>query len=595
MIGAMVALEPAEALFPERGGREDPMRARLAWLIHLRWVAMGGVLFATVLAALGAFPGVAWPILALVAASGTLYNSFLHARHRAGEAPSGPRSLMVQALIDLLLLTLVLWAAGGIRSPFVSYYIFHVALIGILGGARAAFLAAGAAIVGAGALWVVDLVPVLQVGGWDPPAPWDGVAEVTAFVTTVLASAYIVTHAVRELHDRERALARARDRAALEYQVLSNTLDELEAGLEVVDGDGRILWRNKRAEQLAPAVSSGDAWVCPGAHRACEKDATGICPVARARQRAEAGRCRFAADTGEGERVYEMLVFPLPGQRADRPRVMNLYVDRTHATLAERQLVLAERLASLGRVAQGVAHELNTPLATIRTLAADMRAALRDLAENEGNREAAVADLDESAGRVQDETRRLGRITQALLAGGDLVRARMDGHVPLAAVVERAMALVFAGARRGPEVRVDASVDRMHVTADPDRLMQVLVNVLQNAHDAVGGREGALVEVRAARMGDMVELAVEDDGVGIDPAIEARLFEPFATSKPPGQGTGLGLYTSYMLVRAMGGELDLERREGGGSRAIVRLSAAVEEGGRDGVAAQAPPSQRATG
>jgi C4-dicarboxylate-specific signal transduction histidine kinase len=242
-----------------------------------------------------------------------------------------------------------------------------------------------------------------------------------------------------------------------------------------------------------------------------------------------------------------------------------------------------------------VAHELNTPLATIRTLATDMRAAIRELAGDEADRTAAVDDLDESAALVQDETRRLGRITQALLAGGDLVRARMDGRVPLAAVVERAMALVFAGARRGPEVQVDASVDALHVMADPDRLMQVLVNLLQNAHDAVGGGEGGLVRVHAAQVGDTVAITVEDDGVGIDPAIEGRLFEPFATSKPPGQGTGLGLYTSYMLVQAMGGELDLERRDEGGSRAVVRLAAAAGDDARDGLAPRAALSQRAAG
>lgn len=567
-----------ESLFPEREGQGDLIRARLAWLIRLRWIAMAGVLGAALLAASEAFPGVAWPVLAFVAAAGALYNFLLWRGHRAQDVPAGRRSLMMQALVDLGLLTVVLWAAGGIRTPFLSYYVFHVALIGILGGGRAALLAAAAATAGAGLLWATELVPALRLGTWDPVAPWDLYADVAAFVTTVLAAAYIVTHAVQELRDRERALARARDRAALEYQLLSNTLDELEAGLEVVDADGHVLWRNKRAEQLAPQMGPGVPWACPGAHRACEKDATGVCPVLRAREIQEPGRCRFAAQLGVDERVYEMLVFPLPGRRpADGPRVMNLYVDRTHAVLAERRLVLAERLASLGRVAQGVAHELNTPLATIRTLATDMRAAIREAAARAAGREAAVEDLDESASLIQEETQRLGRITQALLAGGDLVRARIDDYVPLGAVVERARGLVFAGARQGPEVQIEATVDSHHVTADPDRLMQVLVNLLQNAYDAVRGREDALVCVCAGRRGDQVEILVEDDGVGLDATIESRLFEPFATSKPPGQGTGLGLYTSYMLVRAMGGELALEPREGGGARAVLRLPAAGDD------------------
>ncbi len=246
-------------------------------------------------------------------------------------------------------------------------------------------------------------------------------------------------------------------------------------GLEVVDGDGRVLWRNKRAEELAPWCPVGALWECAGDRRPCERDG-GACPVALARAEGQSGRCRFAVpseDLHTPERVYEMLAFPIeaeipssnPRSSPDEPRVMNLYVDRTQATIAERQLLLAERLASLGRVAQGVAHELNTPLATIRTLATDMGRALQSLAK-EGMDEELARDLDESADLIRDETHRLGRITQALLAGGDLVRARIDGQVPLAAVVERARAIVFAGVRSGPEVRVDDSVSHLEVAAE---------------------------------------------------------------------------------------------------------------------------------
>src|SRR4029077_10006297 len=95
----------------------------------------------------------------------------------------------------------------------------------------------------------------------------------------------------------------------------------------------------------------------------------------------QSGRCRFAVEVAGIERVYELHSFPLTPSAGEKPKVMNLYVDRTSATIAERQLVLSERLSSLGRIAQGVAHELNTPLATIRTLAADMGVALDRLGD----------------------------------------------------------------------------------------------------------------------------------------------------------------------------------------------------------------------
>jgi C4-dicarboxylate-specific signal transduction histidine kinase len=204
-----------------------------------------------------------------------------------------------------------------------------------------------------------------------------------------------------------------------------------------------------------------------------------------------------------------------------------------------------------------------------------MRAAIRAFETNDSQPSADVLeDLAESAALIQDETRRLGRITQALLAGGDLVRARIEGQVPVAAVVERARALVFAGVRDGPDVVVHRGVDELDVAADQDRLVQVLVNLLQNAHDAVDRRSDGHVVVQARMDEGHVEITIDDDGPGLPPQVQRRLFEPFTTTKPPGEGTGLGLYTSYMLVQAMGGTLRLEDREERGTRATVRLPAA---------------------
>ncbi|MEM9067873.1 MAG: ATP-binding protein [Myxococcota bacterium] len=550
-------------LFLTDGDQGDFTRDRLHWLIRMRWVAMLGAMVATLLGFVGVLPSMAWGISLGAAGFGLAYNYYLWSSLRRGE-PSGRRAAIWQALIDLVLLTVLLWSAGGIDCPFLGFYIFHVALIAILGGPRWTLIASVAAFAGASLLALPKVFPALEVGVWDPVAPFDVLAQVVAFVVTVSGAAYIVTHAVNELRDRERALKSARDQAALEYQLLSNTLDELEAGLEVVAGDGTVLWRNKRAEELAP-MHPGPNWECPGEHRPCERDVEDDCPVARARAIGESGRCRFAARIDGRERVYEMLVFPID-ESDPSSSVMNLYVDRTQATLAERQLMLAERLASLGRVAQGVAHELNTPLATIATLAADMRRALVDVDADQE----VVDDIDESATLIRDETRRLGRITQALLAGGDLVRARIDGPVPLSAAVERARAIVSAGARKRIPIDVD-KMSELHVSADNDRLVQVLVNLLQNAVDATLEHEGASVQVRAFSEVDEVVVEVVDDGPGVSDDIRQRLFEPFATTKPPGEGTGLGLYTSYMLIQAMGGQLSLDDGSERGAVARVRL------------------------
>jgi signal transduction histidine kinase len=543
---------------------------RVGWLIRLRWLALLGIGVAAALAAAGAFPGVRYTVLLVTAAFAGVYNFLLWRSYRDGATPAGGWAATVQALGDIFLLTVVLWAAGGARCPFVSYYVFHVAIVGILAGPRATQIAAVTAIVGVGFLVLSSEVEALRIGVWAPVEPWDVIAEAVAFISTLGTVAYLVTHAVRELRDREKALIRARDNAALEYELLSNTLDQLEAGLEVLSEDGRVAWRNRRAEELRQRESPGPN-TCPRSGHAC-RGANESCPIEAALSQREAGRCRFAVRTGSIERVYEMLTFPLATTRAGA-RLMNLYVDRTAATLADQRLLVAERLVSLGRVAQGVAHELNTPLATIRTLASDMRATLQEEAHDAQSWKKLALDIDESAALVHDETLRLGRITQSLLAGGDLVRSKIQGGVPVAAVVERARALVFAGVRAGPHVQIGEGVDALRVTADSDRMVQVLVNLLQNAYDAVRDRPSGNVLIRAELKGEDAFIYIEDNGAGVAADVRQRLFEPFATTKA--HGTGLGLYTSYMLVRAMGGDLWLDPRAGGGTVATVRLRCTV--------------------
>jgi len=550
---------------------------RLGWLIQLRWVALAGIALASVVAAAGVVPGVHLPTLVGTLIVASAYNLLLRRAHVRGTAAIGPRAAVAQALADFLILTVVLAAAGGIHCPFIGYYIFHVALAGILAGPRATGVAAAFALGCASLLWWVDVQPILQLGVWDPVGVWKPVIDALAFASTLAAVAYLVTHAVGELRDRERSLAQARHAERLEYEILSKTLDELDAGLEVIDSGQAVLWRNRVARELSVKTDDGFRCVGAGSGDACDREGSEGCPLHVALEEGERSRCRFSVQREGAERLYELHCFPLSSQPGEPPRVMNLYLDRTGATLAERQLVLAERLASLGRVVQGVAHELNTPLATIQTLATDMGVALEEAgSETAGGASTLssglVSDVGESAALIREETERLGRITQALLAGGDLVRSRVSGDVPLSAVVERASALVFAGAREGSAVRIDPSIDGVQVVADPDRLIQVLVNLLSNAHDAVHESGGGEVVVRARPMPDgLVEIAVEDDGPGIDPSIEGRIFEPFATTKPLGKGTGLGLYTSYMLVRAMRGTLELARRPEGGTRARLEL------------------------
>jgi len=579
---------------------------RLRWLVEVRFWAMGALLLGVLLAVAGALPGLGWEVWLGAALIGLGFNGVLVLRLRPEPAAAvRPRwNHALQVGVDFVLLTAVLWSAGRAPAPLVAFYVFHVVLLGTFHGRRAAFLGAGVAAVGASLVVALQHVPAWRIGEWNPATPAVAVAiDVASYIALLGGVAYGVSHAVRELRERERALAIARAQVELDYQLLTNTLDELQAGLEVLDGDGRVLWRNRLAARLGPVADDDQAhraWSCAERGRGCAVD--GRCPVELARLDGVSGRCRFAASLDGDERVFEMLAFPLPGSDRDRGRVMNLYVDRTQATLAERSLVQAERLVSLGRVAQGVAHGLNTPLATLQTLSADLRAAVSTLTSDGSGDEVGadgathagaariddrtIADLSESAEAIHAETRRLGRVTQALLVGADLVQGDARRSATVGALIERARAVVVAGSPPGTEVLVRGQADAFTLVADPEALVQVVINLLQNAVDAVRGLRRAppvTVDVAIRGNGDL-EIRIEDHGPGIDPGMARRLFEPFATTKPPGEGTGLGLYSSKKLVEELGGTLELAPREdGAGTRATILLPGRV-------VAPVAPPS-----
>ncbi|MCG4454349.1 MULTISPECIES: sensor histidine kinase [unclassified Pseudomonas] len=245
-----------------------------------------------------------------------------------------------------------------------------------------------------------------------------------------------------------------------------------------------------------------------------------------------------------------------------------LVEDLTETQYLEDKLVHSERLASIGRLAAGVAHEIGNPITGIACLAQNLRE------EREGDGE-----LTEISGQILEQTKRVSRILQSLMSfahsGG---HQQADEPVCLAQVAQEAIGLLSLN-RRSVEVEFFNLCDADHwVEGDPQRLAQVLINLLSNARDA--SPPGAAIRVRTEASEHTVDLIVEDEGSGIPKAIIDRLFEPFFTTKDPGKGTGLGLALVYSIVEEHYGQiiidspLDLEHQRG--TRIRVTLPRHVE-------------------
>jgi signal transduction histidine kinase len=228
----------------------------------------------------------------------------------------------------------------------------------------------------------------------------------------------------------------------------------------------------------------------------------------------------------------------------------------------ERDLLRAEQLAAVGQLAAGVAHEVRNPLTGIKFL---IECALRGTNP--------VPLTDEDLRLISREVVRIERTVQGLL---DFARMPPPDRRPhdLRALVTDAVALARGRAeQKGVTLAADLPADAVPVSADRDQMLSLLTNLLFNAIDATppGGAVGACV---AAGPGGILTVAVTDTGPGIAPAVAARLFTPFATTKPT--GTGLGLTVARRVARDHGGTLTAANRPDGG--AVFTLTLGRDEG-----------------
>jgi C4-dicarboxylate-specific signal transduction histidine kinase len=252
-------------------------------------------------------------------------------------------------------------------------------------------------------------------------------------------------------------------------------------------------------------------------------------------------------------------------------RLQQEVVERTQAerTLrsAQDELVQAGKLAVIGQLAAGVAHELNQPLAALRTLSGNARKFLA-----RGNQETASSNLE----RIAELVDRMGRLTAQLKSF-----ARKSSGKPQAVSLRRAVEnALFLLEQRLKQARVVACIDlpdeELQAWCDGNRLEQVLVNLAGNALDAMEGLAEQSLAIIARRQGDRILIQVRDRGPGLSEEAQMRLFEPFFTTKEAGSGLGLGLAISAGIVADFGGCLSGSNQPAGGAVFTLEIPAAPE-------------------
>jgi len=279
-----------------------------------------------------------------------------------------------------------------------------------------------------------------------------------------------------------------------------------------------------------------------------------------------------------GSIPIEDTISPIPGDGHEVLGAVVVFRDMRSERALQERLALADRLAALGTLATGVAHEINNPLSYIASNAAYVLEVLSNLKPERTLTEQQVKDLKEALCDAADGVVRVRTIVDDLstfVRGGPQNLTDCEIHEPLDAALKMA----------APEIAPHAHLTRAFATGLPKvlapkpRLAQVFLNLIVNALQAMPteGRKGELrVETRLAS-GGKVEVLVSDNGAGMEPEVLRRIFEPFYTTRPVGSGRGLGLSICHGIVTGLGGELSATSTPGIGTVFRVLLPAALPD------------------
>ncbi len=258
-----------------------------------------------------------------------------------------------------------------------------------------------------------------------------------------------------------------------------------------------------------------------------------------------------------------------------------------HLKAAQQQLIQSEKMASLGELTAGIAHEIQNPLNFVNNFSEVNNELLTELKDeiDKGNFtevKSIANDVMENHEKINHHGKRAETIVKGMLQHSRTSSGQKE-PTDINALAEEHLRLAFHGLRAKDkafnaklETDFDQSIEKINVV--PQDIGRVILNLINNAFHSLGEKQKeqiagyeAAVKITTRRIADEVEIRVTDNGTGIPQKVVDKIFQPFFTTKPAGQGTGLGLSLSYDIVRVHSGELTVETKEGEGSEFIIRL------------------------
>lgn len=292
-----------------------------------------------------------------------------------------------------------------------------------------------------------------------------------------------------------------------------------------------------------------------GRDRPCEH-----CPLPEARQKGEQSAGKLGNKIAQKD--FLAFAYPFIDEKGEQASTVMYYRDLTEEVRLREEIIQQEKMAAIGMLAGGVAHEVNNPLGGVLAFT-------QLLLQKADVRSEIFSDLKE----IEQAAIRCKKIVSELLDFSRVSKEREKCLVQVNTLIEKVLPFVKMELRSlNVELKTQLHENLPAVMAVPNRLQQVFLNLMTNACHAMP--KGGGLTVKTSVQNGEVRVAVKDTGVGMSPEVRKRIFEPFFTTKEPGKGTGLGLSISYRIVKELGGFIDIVSEHGRGSTLTVRLPAA---------------------
>jgi signal transduction histidine kinase len=553
---------------------------QLKWLIFLRWFAIFGIVI-TGLVSSTLFPVLYSPVPIYACAAILLVCNLVFLLLTSGHSVKPGRVTllaMVQLEIDLGVLTLLLYFAGGLTNPFVLFYVFHIIIATIILPRNLSFTIGISAIVMYGLMMVVELNEFpwlrhypLELSTISPLSrnPVFSLGAFVAFSAMVILTQYLTRSIIVRMTAKELEAARNRD-------VLEAVVSTMSGSLIFITNLGEVSISNPSAEKWFPGIKESIDHLPEEVKKHVKSilaDGSGEILSPRV----------IKCNLDDPEKSYiEARVYPVIGVDGKRLGIVVIGQDLTQHKRLEQDLLTRteetseinemlklsrvemaqrEKMVAIGQMATGIAHEIGNPLASLSSVIQYLQ------------RKAVDSEQNEMLTTMKQQIERISIILKRMLS---LSRPATSEYrwADVNTLIENTVSLVqFDRRAKSVEIKNEVNNDLPMVWLNPLHFEQVLLNIFLNGLDAMAAQEDQSHQLQITRNLEdrFIVICVHDDGIGMEPEICRRAFESFFTTKELGKGTGLGLFISYNLVSELDGSIELDSEPGKGTTVTIKI------------------------